>query len=676
MADVNIGAKLTVDTGASLKSINDINKEIKSASEALKEAKIGTDEYRMAQENLKKAQEELSASTKEKTSTFAQLKDQLKGTVPAFDGAAQGASGLGKQLLALLANPIVLMIAGVVAGLKFLYDAFTYSVEGGNKVKAMFAGINAGVHVIVDSIMKVGQGLIKFFSGDWKGASKDMEAAFGGISDKIIAAGKDGKRAAEMMQEISKQERESLVARAAQNAAIVKSKELLNDETASIEDRKKALKEVGDIEKKVGLEDIEIAKKKREAFDLAHKHQTELNKEEKEERAALSVEISNKQEETARHTIQLQRQARTLGKQERALDAEEKKKEEEEEKQRLDNIREYTNKIKKLQQEQDLAIITDTYQKEKLIAQNALADSIREIELNYEQKKLSRVQANNLILEEQKLHNLKLMELDKKHNAEVQKNEEELAKAKADILSRGKARMIALEKEEIDGRIKQRTAFIKSLDSELKLAQARKIATIEMEQEAFNTKRALERQSLIDAKANAEEIAAFDNDTAREQIALDNAVRDAKTKNLEIVAQAANAFSGLIGQQTLAGKILGVTSATIDTYIAAGKALASAPPPFGAIAMAGTIAMGISNVKRIIDVQVPGASGGSTPSLPSAPLAPSAPLTPTIGTTRIDPNQVQQMGNAAAPRAFVVESDIRNSQERITMLNRAARIGG
>ena len=92
--------------------------------------------------------------------------------------------------------------------------------------------------------------------------------------------------------------------------------------------------------------------------------------------------------------------------------------------------------------------------------------------------------------------------------------------------------------------------------------------------------------------------------------------------------------------------------------------------------MAGTIAMGISNVKRIIDVQVPGASGGSTPSLPSAPLAPSAPLTPTIGTTRIDPNQVQQMGNAAAPRAFVVESDIRNSQERITMLNRAARIGG
>ena len=164
MADVNIGAKLTVDTGASLKSINDINKEIKSASEALKEAKIGTDEYRMAQENLKKAQEELSASTKEKTSTFAQLKDQLKGTVPAFDGAAQGASGLGKQLLALLANPIVLMIAGVVAGLKFLYDAFTYSVEGGNKVKAMFAGINAGVHVIVDYIMKVGQGLIKFFS--------------------------------------------------------------------------------------------------------------------------------------------------------------------------------------------------------------------------------------------------------------------------------------------------------------------------------------------------------------------------------------------------------------------------------------------------------------------------------------------------------------------------------
>jgi hypothetical protein len=41
--------------------------------------------------------------------------------------------------------------------------------------------------------------------------------------------------------------------------------------------------------------------------------------------------------------------------------------------------------------------------------------------------------------------------------------------------------------------------------------------------------------------------------------------------------------------------------------------------------------------------------------------------------TRLDQAQVNQIGNAAA-RAYVVESDVSNGQERINRLNRAARI--
>ena len=674
MADVNIGAKITVDSGAAAKSINDLNKEIKEASQALKDAKIGTDDYKAAQDRLKKAQEELSISTKEKTSIFSQLKDQLKGTVPAFDGAAEGASGLGKQLMALLANPIVLLVAAIVVGLKFLYEAFTYSVAGGKQMAQMFAGLKSAMDVIVDRVMSAGQAIIKFFSGDWKGAAAGMKEAFNGVGDAIGKAYTEVSKATAALQALAKQEREASVARAAQNAAIIKSKELLNDETASIEDRKKALKEVGDLETKIGKEDIEIAKNKLENNLVIWGQTKEGLKKHAQDIADSQIEISQKEEETARHTIQLQRQARTLSKQEKAQEAEEHKKYAEEEKARIENIREYENKIKKLQQEQDLALITDTYKKEKLVAQNALADSKRDIELSYEQKKLTRTQANRLIQEEEKLHNLKLREIEQKHAEEVYKKEQEISKEKERILSTGKARIIALEKEEIDGRIKQRTGFIKLLDSELKLAQARKIATIEMEQEAFNTKRALERQSLIDSKATSDELLAFDNETAAAKIALDESVKEAKVKNMDIVANAANAFSNLLGQQTLAGKALGVASATIDTYIAAGKALKSAPPPFGAIAMAATIATGLMNVKRIVSVQVPGATGGG--SSPSTPTAPSAPITPPSGTTTLNSGSIQQLGNAAAPRAFVVESDIRNNQERITMLNRAARIGG
>ena len=51
----------------------------------------------------------------------------------------------------------------------------------------------------------------------------------------------------------------------------------------------------------------------------------------------------------------------------------------------------------------------------------------------------------------------------------------------------------------------------------------------------------------------------------------------------------------------------------------------------------------------------------------------NAPLTPQTQTTRLDQAQVNQIGNAAA-RAYVLESDVTNNQERITRLNRAARI--
>jgi hypothetical protein len=674
MADINIGAKITTDASQSVKSINDLNKEIKSASQALKEAKIGSDEYTKAQNDLKKAQEELNVSTKEKSGTFAQLKEHLKGTVPAFKGAEEGASGLGKQLMALLANPIVLLVAAIVVGLKFLYEAFTSTVEGGKKMAQMMDGLKAILQVLTDRAFAFGNAVIKLFSGDFKGAMVDAKASVSGLADAIETTYTRTAQITKRLQELKKEQREDDVDRAKRERDLALIREKLNDESIPIKERMAAAKQLREEQVKNSADDL---KRTTEVVNLKIeklKMQKEGEKKNADEIAELQKELYNTEKENALEGVRTNKVIRNLEKQERTAGAEERKKEQEEEKARIENIREYENKIKKLKQEQDLAIITDTYKKEKLVAQNALADSIRDIELSFEQKKLTRQQANRLIQEEEKLHNLKLKEIEDKHAQEVYKKEQEIAKEKEGILSRGKTRMIALEKEEIDGRIKQRAGFIKLLDSELKLAQARKIATIEMEQEAFNTKRALERQSLIDSKANAEELQAFDNETAAAKIALDDSVRDAKNKNLAIVAQAASTFSNLIGQQTLAGKALGVASATIDTYIAAGKALKSAPPPFGAIAMAATIAQGLMNVKRIVSVQVPGASGGV--SSPSTPSIPSAPLTPQSGATTLNSGSIQQIGNAAAPRAFVVESDIRNNQERITMLNRAARIGG
>lgn len=155
--------------------------------------------------------------------------------------------------------------------------------------------------------------------------------------------------------------------------------------------------------------------------------------------------------------------------------------------------------------------------------------------------------------------------------------------------------------------------------------------------------------------------------------------RAAKVTAAQSIGNALGSLANLVGQQTAAGKVLGIAQATINTFIGASEVLrakSTLPEPFGTISkianVTAIIATGLSAVKNIAKVQVPGAGGGSVSGASvDAPLQPTAPA---ATNTVLNQNQLNQLGNAAV-RAFVVESDVTNNQERITRLNRAARIG-
>jgi hypothetical protein len=144
------------------------------------------------------------------------------------------------------------------------------------------------------------------------------------------------------------------------------------------------------------------------------------------------------------------------------------------------------------------------------------------------------------------------------------------------------------------------------------------------------------------------------------------------------VGQALGALADLVGKQTAAGKVLAIAEATINTYLAASNILKNtarnpvtgAIPGFAIAQMIATIAAGLITVRNIIKTPVPGtsASGGAVPT--SAPIAPQ---TPQSTRTRLDADQLNQIGNAAV-RAFVIESDVSTNQERIRRINRQARL--
>lgn len=157
-----------------------------------------------------------------------------------------------------------------------------------------------------------------------------------------------------------------------------------------------------------------------------------------------------------------------------------------------------------------------------------------------------------------------------------------------------------------------------------------------------------------------------------EEIVITQLTEDQK---LGIISGAVQTGIRLAGEGTIVGKALGIADATINTYVGATRALSSLPPPFSFIAAAATIAQGLLSVNSIINTKVPSAAGVSDisggASIPSAgaPIAPRG-MEP-IATT-LDQRSLNSISNVTT-RAYVVESDITGSQQRISRLEKAAR---
>jgi hypothetical protein len=147
---------------------------------------------------------------------------------------------------------------------------------------------------------------------------------------------------------------------------------------------------------------------------------------------------------------------------------------------------------------------------------------------------------------------------------------------------------------------------------------------------------------------------------------------------LGLASQSLSIIGGLVDQNSAAGKAIAVTQAIINTYQGATKAIAQGGI-FGPVAAAATIAAGLISVRNIVSTKVPSAKGTGNVADTGAPSmsmasAPIAPTEPTAQLTQLNQASINQMGSAAG-RAYVVESDITNQQEKIVRINRAARLG-
>lgn len=710
MSDSNqiIGATIQVDTGNSNQNVQALNKNLGDVKSSLKDTGA-------VASNTGKAIEESGGS-------FGKLKEQMTSLPGPLGQAGEGVSKLSAAFKALLANPVVLLIVALVAALALLYKAFTNSFEGGEKMEQVFAGIKAAAQALFDNLGHIASAIVKFFSLDFSGAVAEIKA----VANAAVDAYNKMSELTKQAQDLHKEQLVNDLEAAKRAGQLADLREKLADPSIGAAEKKKIGAELLQDEIVNGGKSIENARKITEnkiaqltlQKEGALKNRDEINKLNIEE-INLETAHSNELRRIAKANIAADRQDKADKKAAAAAAAAASK----EERQKLV---EYTNKLLKLQQDNELAQTRDAYAKETQALENKIADEKRAEDLAFQEKKITRAQYNELQAAIDLKASLERDQLRDKHAKEVAIKEEAFQKDLQGILAKIK------EDGETDARVVERIklqvehdqkladavkayaddavkfqAIKQALDAKLKADQdklddkfkkedAQKKLKIQEEQhkKVIDDKKAAyddrlkavdDEQALVKAAFDQKVITELEYNTKVDALAkARQAIHDEEQKNTERVASAIGQTFGnlatLAGKQTALGKAFAIAQATIDTYSGAVKAynaMADIPvigPALGVVAAAAAIAAGVENVKKILAVQVPGqGSGGSAPTAPATAAAPVAPVQ--AGTT-LNAGSINAIGNATSGRTYVLDSDVQNNADRNARLNRAARLGG
>lgn len=300
-----------VDTGDSAEKIDEVSKAAEGLNDNLNETEKTT----------KKA----SKAVKETKKDFSDLPGPIGGVVTALKDTA-------KSMWALVTNPIGAVLAAIAATLFTLFKAFTSTNDGADRFDAAMAGLKTGLDVVMNALAKVAeiligmfenpkQALIDFgelikenitnrfeglielvpalgkaisllFKGEFKEAGKvatDAVAKVGlgveNITDKVgnainevtkvveeaTKAAKESAKIEAILQGIEDAERSLRIERSKQARQTAAARLLMDDETASYDERIAALKQVQASEETLAAKELVIAKQKANAIIARNK---------------------------------------------------------------------------------------------------------------------------------------------------------------------------------------------------------------------------------------------------------------------------------------------------------------------------------------------------------------------------------------------------------------------
>ena len=664
MADKNVKivAEIEVKSGDGGQKVGDLKKGLAGVGDA---AKKSSGEVSQSMENIG---------------------NSLGSVSPAAKRATDGIKGFNSILNVLKANPIIATIAALTGVVIALFQPFKKMEAVSDSLGKAFGTLSGVFNTFITGILTPLIG----------GFTKLVELTTGGVIFVLDALGVTSKETADSLGNITEAldnledaEKNSALATAESNRKLQEAREIAADANVPIRERIDALKEAGRIEKEeldkvvqinrtkaalmleqigieLGARDGLIAKIKEgslENLKAARAELASMKNVDKEKLYAIDsmiIAAENAGATSAKISKKVQSQITGIEKDEEAkrkADRDAAAAKRKADKDKADQLEK--ERLKKLDDANK--VINDAY-----IA--TLSERDAEVyklgQTQNERMKALALAGVTDTASVQEQYRLELEKINKKYDdQEAAKIEEAKKKKQTDDEAQA-----TKDKEAID---KKRADDILGIENKL----ADEALSFEAQKELIKQR---EQVLLSDATLTANQRIAITQATSDAIGEINKKEADSKIAQLNDIANTTQKLGEILGQQTVAGKALGIATATINTYQGATEALkekSTLPQPFSTIqrivSAAAIIAAGIKTVKSIASVKVPGGGGASAPSMPS--LNVSAPLASQVQTTTLNQGQVNQIGNVAA-RAYVVESDITNSQERANRLQRAATI--
>ena len=354
-------------------------------------------------------------------------------------------------------------------------------------------------------------------------------------------------------------------------------------------------------------------------------------------------------------------------------------------KERADAEKEAAAQIVKLRGETEVLGIKDEYEAKRKAIENQLAIDIKQVQDNEKLKSSTKTAL--------------IKELEKKSQADiVAVVNQEIEAGQKDSLERTKKfeeEKRAIEAGSIQTKIEQldRENAAVELDFEQDLERLAEKKELLAEQEAIELQNSeLTEFQKFEIKKKYSDAR---NEVTKQEVETEKAAQQAKIDLNNRYLELAGQFGGVLQQIAGKNKALAIAGVVVEqaasigriisnTGVANAKAVAASPltagMPFVAInnisaglSIASSVAAGLKAVQQINNAQ-PGGGGAASPVSAAggaAPISPAAPVTNTV--TQLDNQSIDKMGSASN-RAYVIESDVTSSQERIKRINRAARL--